>query len=72
MKNNQIKELASAFEQATSISLALVAFPVLFLVAGVALDKTLGTTPLFILAGIIGGVVVGIWRAKEAGKRIKE
>ncbi len=71
MKSTEIKQLVSAFEEASSISLTLVAIPVIFLFIGVFLDKTFSTTPLFIITGIIAGVTAGVWRAMNMGKKYK-
>ena len=71
MKNSEIKNLVTAFEEATTISLTLVVLPVLFLIIGVFLDKTFSTTPLFIFVGIITGVIAGIWRAMAMAKKYK-
>ena len=66
-----VRDMIAAFEEATSISITLVALPVLFLVLGVFLDKTLSTTPVFIIIGIIIGVASGIWRAIKISKKHK-
>ncbi|OGM32814.1 hypothetical protein A2803_05705 [Candidatus Woesebacteria bacterium RIFCSPHIGHO2_01_FULL_44_21] len=72
MKSTEIRDLARAFEEATSITFTLVALPVVLLIVGVFIDKTLSTTPLFIIIGIIMGVPIGIWRAQKIGRRIKK
>ena len=71
MKNTDLKEMAKAFEEATSITVTLVALPVILLLVGVFIDRYLSTTPLFIFLGIIGGVALGIWRALEVSKKYK-
>lgn len=59
----------AAFEEATSITVGLVAFPVIFLIVGVFLDKLLSTTPVFIFIGIIAGVGIGIYRAMDISQK---
>ncbi len=55
--------------EASSISVSLVFFPILFLLVGVFLDSKLATSPAFTLAGIVLGVVMGFIKAiKVAGK----
>ena len=71
MKSTEIKPLMEAFEEATSITITLVAFPVILLLIGVFLDKTFSTTPLFIFIGIIVGVVAGIYQAMRVSKKYK-
>ena len=71
MKSTEIKGLAEAFEEATSITITLVAFPVILLLIGVFLDKTFSTTPLFIFLGIIVGVLAGIYQAMRVSKKYK-
>lgn len=70
MKNSDIKPMIAAFEEATSITIGLVAFPIILLLVGVFIDKTFSTTPLFIFLGIISGVGIGIYRATKISKQI--
>lgn len=72
MKNNEVKDLLRAFEEATSITVSLVTLPVLLLIVGLLIDKALSTTPLFILVGVGLGVTSGIWRALKLSKQIKK
>jgi F0F1-type ATP synthase assembly protein I len=69
--SGDLKDMIAAFEEATSITITLVAFPVILLVLGVFIDKTFSTTPLFIFVGIISGVVLGIYRAVDVSKKYK-
>ena len=71
MQKNEWRDLARAFEEASSISIGLVIFPVILLLLGVAIDKALSTTPLFIFAGIVGGVALGIYRSIKISKNYK-
>jgi F0F1-type ATP synthase assembly protein I len=72
MKSTEMRDLFGAFEEATSITVGLVAIPVVLLILGVFLDKTLGTIPLFIFLGIMGGIVIGIYRAYSISKNYKK
>lgn len=71
MKSTEMKDLFGAFEEATSITVGLVAIPIVLLLIGLFLDKLLGTIPLFIFLGIVGGVFVGIYRAYSLSKNYK-
>ncbi len=71
MKKNEVSDLVGAFGEATSITGNLVALPLIFLIAGFFLDKTLSTTPIFIFLGIIVGVGLGIMRAMKISKNYK-
>jgi len=52
-----------SFYEASKISFSLVFYPIVLLLLGVWLDKRFGTIPLFIIAGVISGVVLGIYKA---------
>lgn len=71
MESAEIREMGKAFEEATSITINLVALPIVLLVVGVFIDKTFSTTPIFIFIGIIAGVGAGIYRAMQIGKQYK-
>ncbi|EKD62901.1 MAG: hypothetical protein ACD_52C00024G0011 [uncultured bacterium] len=63
------KNTFKLLNEASSISVSLVFFPIIFLLSGVILDSKLDTGPAFTLVGIVLGVVVGFIRAiKIAGK----
>lgn len=62
--------LANAFSEASKITFSLVFFPIIILLAGVWLDKKFSTTPIFIIIGIILGVVIGIYQATRIRKNI--
>jgi len=62
--------LAEAFYEASKISFSLVFFPIVLLLIAVWLDKKLSTTPLFIIVGIIFGVVLGIYQAVGVRKKV--
>ena len=62
----------NALERASSLSISIVSFPVIFLLGGVWLDKRFETTPLFILLGIIVGIAAGIYVFIKKGRKIKE
>lgn len=61
----EYKTIANAMYEASRISFSLVFFPVILLLIGIKADKSLGTTPLFIILGAISGVVVGIYKATK-------
>lgn len=51
------------FGKASEISVNLVFFPIILLFFGLIIDKTLNTTPLFIIIGSIAGLFFAIFRA---------
>lgn len=63
--------MLSAFNEASKITVGLVMFPVLLLLVGVAVDRVLATTPLFIFIGIIAGVGIGIYQAVVISNKSK-
>lgn len=62
-KENNWYILGQAFYEASIISFSLVFFPIIFLLLGVFLDKKFSTTPLFIVIGIVLGVITSIYKA---------
>ncbi|OGM28280.1 hypothetical protein A2962_00125 [Candidatus Woesebacteria bacterium RIFCSPLOWO2_01_FULL_39_61] len=62
-KENSWYLLSQAFYEASIISFSLVFFPIVMLLLGVFLDKKFSTTPLFIVIGIILGVITAIYKA---------
>jgi len=60
---DSFRNLSYAFYEASKISFSLVFYPIVLLLLGVWLDKRFGTIPLFIIAGVISGVVLGIYKA---------
>jgi F0F1-type ATP synthase assembly protein I len=64
--------LIRAFGKASTLSITFVLFPVILLLLGVWLDKKLATTPLFIIIGILAGIVVFIYQVRKAVKDIQE
>lgn len=60
--------LSNAFYEASKISFSLVFFPIVILLAAIWLDKKLSTTPLFIILGIIIGVLTGVYKATRIKK----
>lgn len=62
----------AAFEEATSIMMGLILYPMLLLMGGVMIDRLLSTTPIFIFIGIIAGVGFGIHRANKIAKKYEE
>lgn len=71
LATSDVKDMMSAFEEATSITINLVAIPIVLLIVGVFIDKTFSTTPIFIFIGIIAGVGLGIYRALAISKKYK-
>jgi len=69
--NKGFRTLSEAFYEASRISFSLVFFPIVLLLLGVWADKKFGTTPLFIIAGIISGVLGGIYQATRIKKETK-
>jgi F0F1-type ATP synthase assembly protein I len=63
-----LKNITSAFYEASRISFSLVFFPVAILLFGVWLDKKFTTTPLFIILGIVFGVTIGLYKATRIRK----
>jgi len=63
------QHLSQAFYEASKVSFSLVFFPIVLVLIGVWIDKKLGSTPLFIIVGIISGVLIGIYKATEVKKR---
>ncbi len=61
-----------AMEKASSLSITIAFFPVIFLLAGVWLDKRYESVPLFIVLGIIVGFVVGFYVFIKEGRKLKE
>ena len=72
LASSDVKSMASAFEEATRITATLVFLPILLLIVGVFVDKSLSTTPLFIFIGIIAGVALGIYRAVKISEKYKK
>jgi len=64
------KYLIFALGEASKISISLVMFPIVFLFAGLWLDKKLSTVPLFIILGIIAGVISAIYQLVKLKKDI--
>lgn len=64
-------EWITAIEKASTLSITIVFFPVAFLLLGVWLDKRLESTPIFILLGMITGIVLGMYVFIKKGKEIK-
>lgn len=70
-KNKDYINMAKAFEDATKITVELVALPIIFLFVGIYLDRRFGSEPRLLLAGVVLGIVFGILRAIHLGKNIK-
>jgi F0F1-type ATP synthase assembly protein I len=63
---------SSALREASSLSFALVLYPIIFLLLGVYADKKLHTTPLFIILGFFAGLVWFAWRAYKLANKLKK
>lgn len=61
--------LIYALEEASKISFSLVFFPIILLLIGVWIDKRAGTTPLFIIIGIIAGVFAATYQLLQVSKK---
>jgi F0F1-type ATP synthase assembly protein I len=68
-KTKEWVALAQIFEEATRLSFTFVVYPVLFLLIGVLADKQFGTKPLFILVGVVVGIVAGLFMGIKSSKR---
>lgn len=66
------KALISAFEEASKLSISFVIFPVIFLVIGVLLDKRFDTVPVFIISGVIAGLIIFAYRVRKAIQDLKK
>ena len=71
VKKMDYANLINAFGEASRLSISFVAFPVIFLIIGVLLDKKFNTIPLFIVVSIILGMVVFIYQASIVIKKLK-
>ncbi|KKQ97483.1 MAG: hypothetical protein UT24_C0008G0007 [Candidatus Woesebacteria bacterium GW2011_GWB1_39_12] len=73
-KNKKIKPnyepIIRAFGEASMLSFSFVFFPVVFLLIGVWLDKKFNTLPVFIVAGIILGIIIFIYQVHKALKAV--
>jgi len=59
-----------ALIKAGCISFSLVFIPIVILLFAVKADKTLQTTPFFIITGIVLGILYGIYKAVLLKKKI--
>lgn len=64
--------LLRSFNEASKLSLSFVLFPVLFLLIGVWLDKRFGTLPVFVLSGVVLGIIIFIYQVRMAIKNINK
>ena len=71
-KRTEKFNLFIAFKKASEISVSLVSIPILFLLVGVVLDKKLDTIPLFILSGVVLGVIFSIYKALSLERKLKQ
>lgn len=75
-KRKEIKpdygKIIKALEQATSLSISFVFFPVILLLIGVFLDKKFNTVPGFILASIVSGIIIFMYQVRRALKGINK
>ena len=57
--------------EATKITFKLLAFPVLLLFFGLFIDKTLGTTPFFLVVGFIAGLFFAFLKVRTIKKNFR-
>ncbi len=65
-------KLIYAFGEASKLSISFVLFPVIFLLVGVALDKKFNTLPLFIILGVVMGMLIFAYQVKKAIKELRK
>ena len=63
VKKDGFGYLVYAFSEAFNVTASLVFFPIVLVLLGVFVDKTFNTKPLFIIIGMILGIIIGVWQA---------
>jgi F0F1-type ATP synthase assembly protein I len=58
--------------EASQMSISFVFFPIVILLIGVWLDKRFDTIPLFILIGILVGIIIFILQVRSAIKKAQK
>lgn len=64
--------LFKSLGEASQLSISFVLFPVIFLLIGVFLDKKFNTVPLFILLGVLVGIILFIFQVKSILKKYQK
>ena len=65
-------KMIEAFGEASKLSISFVLFPVIFLLVGVWLDKKFSTVPIFIIAGVVLGIVLFVYQVRITIKKLNE
>lgn len=69
--NNKVTiDFLSLAIKSSKIALKLVVVPIILLFFGLFADKTLNTTPLFIVVGLIAGLFFGFYMTKKIRREI--
>ena len=68
-RDTQVREMRQGFGDALSMAFEMVATPALFAFFGFLLDRTIGTTPLFILLFSCVVLTYTIWKTLKGYER---